>query len=133
MLTESVEGLLDGLKPYIIPRLTDPDGKGIIRVMISTPLPESAVAGYLTDLAARVQSHGVKVGSYPRWGKKHNTVTLVGRYASVRASLSPCFSANGRRDAAYLESLVPEVVQNVQGRRVKIEGEDEVEEASTQS
>jgi molybdopterin-biosynthesis enzyme MoeA-like protein len=109
------EGLLDGLKPYVIPRLTDPEGKGITRVMISTPLPESAVAGYLTDLAARVQSHGVKVGSYPRWGKQHNTVTLVGR------------------DAAFLESLVPEVVQNVQGRRVKIEGEDEVEEVSTQS
>lgn len=36
--------------------------------------------------------------------------------------------ANCRRDAAYLESLVPEVVQNVQGRRVKIEGEGEVEE-----
>lgn len=74
---------MDGLKPYIIPRLADPE-KGIFRALISTPLPESAVAGYLTDLAARVQDKGVKVGSYPRWGKRTNTVTLVGRYVTAK-------------------------------------------------
>lgn len=63
----------------MVPRLADPRGKGIHRVTISTPLPESAIAAYLTDLAARVEPRGVKVGSYPRWGKKRNTVTLVGR------------------------------------------------------
>ena len=42
-------------------------------------MPESAVAGYLTELAAEVAGKGVKVGSYPRWGKKNNSVTLVGR------------------------------------------------------
>lgn len=82
--------MLDGLKPFIVPRLTDP-GKGIFRAMISTPLPESAVAGYLTDLAARVESKGVKVGSYPRWGKKSNTVTLVGKYVMSSCWLCPCF------------------------------------------
>jgi hypothetical protein len=51
-----------------------------IRILISTPMPESMVAPYLTELAARVEPRGVKVGSYPRWGKKRNTVTLVGRY-----------------------------------------------------
>lgn len=74
-----VQALLDGLKPFVLPRLVDPEGKGTFRVLISTPLPESAVAGYLTELAARVESKGVKVGSYPRWGKRRNTVTLVGR------------------------------------------------------
>jgi hypothetical protein len=74
-----VESLLEGLKPFILPRLSDPD-KGIFRAIIATPLPESAVAGYLTELAARVESKGVKVGSYPRWGKKTNSVTLVGKY-----------------------------------------------------
>ena len=82
-----VESLLDGLKPSIIPRLTDPHGKGIFRAMISTPLPESGVAGYLTDLAARVESKGIKVGSYPRWGKKTNTVTLVGRYVMLKSRM----------------------------------------------
>jgi hypothetical protein len=72
------------MKPIIIHRLTDPDGKGITRVLISTPLPESAVAPYLTQLAAEVEPKGVKVGSYPRWGKKSNTVTLVGRYVDSR-------------------------------------------------
>jgi hypothetical protein len=51
--------------------------------MISTPMPESSVAPYLTELAARVEPKGVKVGSYPRWGKKTNTVTLVGRYVTL--------------------------------------------------
>ncbi|KAI5926170.1 Molybdopterin binding protein [Camillea tinctor] len=103
------EGLLEGLKPFIVDRLVDPGGKGIRRVIISTPLPESAVAEYLTKLAAEVGPRGVKVGSYPRWGKKNNTVTLVGR------------------DQEYLESLVPDVIANVDGKRVNVEGEDEDE------
>jgi len=45
----------------------------------STPQAESEVATYLTELAGRVEPKGVKVGSYPRWGKNTNTVTLVGR------------------------------------------------------
>lgn len=100
--------LLDGLKPHVLPRLVDPEGKGIHRIMISTPLPESSVAEYLTELAARVEPHGVKVGSYPRWGRKRNTVTLVGR------------------DRAYLESLVAEAEEAVQGKRVT--KEDELDE-----
>ena len=80
--------------------------------MISTPLPESAVAAYLRKLEVRVKPHGVKVGSYPRWAKRNNTVTLVGR------------------DRAYLESLVDEVVANVEGERVYNEGEDDEKPAA---
>lgn len=71
------------MTPTVLPRLTDPEGKGIVRVSILTPLSESTVAEYLTELAARVEPKGVKVGSYPRWGKKKNIVTLVGRYVST--------------------------------------------------
>lgn len=95
------------MKPIIAPRLVDPEGKGIQRVLISTPMPESAVAPYLTELAARVEPQGVKVGSYPRWGKTRNTVTLVGK------------------DKAFLDSIAPEVALNVKGRVVKVEGEDD--------
>lgn len=102
------EVLLDGLKPLLLPRLTDPEGKGIFRLLFSTPLAESAVAPFLTELAHKVEPHGIKVGSYPRWGKGHNTVTLVGR------------------DQAYMESLIPEVEKLVQGRRVMTEDEDDV-------
>lgn len=73
------EALLEGLKPLLLPRLTDPEGKGTFRLLFSTPMAESAVAGYLTELAAKVEPKGIKVGSYPRWGRKRNTVTLVGR------------------------------------------------------
>jgi len=103
------EKLIDGLKPSLVPRLSDPDGKGIHRILISTPMAESAVAPYLTELAEAVEPKGVKVGSYPRWGKARNTVTLVGR------------------DLAFLESLVAEVEKNVDGHRVSVEGEDDVE------
>ncbi|UNI13531.1 hypothetical protein JDV02_000269 [Purpureocillium takamizusanense] len=99
--------LLDGLKPHVIPRLVDPEAKGAVRILISTPLAESEVAAFLTQLAAKVEPKGVKVGSYPRWGQSRNTVTLVGR------------------DRAYLESLVAEVEENVRGRRVAAEGEDD--------
>lgn len=101
------ESMLDGLRPRLLPRLTDPEGKGVLRILISTPMAESAIAEYLTQLAARAEPRGVKVGSYPRWGKERNTVTLVGR------------------DAAFMESLVPEVEKAVQGRRVAVEGEDD--------
>ncbi|KAI2635146.1 molybdopterin binding domain-containing protein [Xylaria nigripes] len=107
------ESLLEGLKRFIVDRLVDPDGKGICRVIISTPLPESSVAAYLTELAAKVASKGVKVGSYPRWGKENNTVTLVGR------------------DKTYLESLVPEVLANVEGKRIVVEGEGEGDSPET--
>ncbi|TVY51735.1 Uncharacterized protein LSUE1_G009665, partial [Lachnellula suecica] len=56
------EKLLDGMKPLLLPRLSDPEGKGIYRVLISTPQPESEVAPYLTELAGRVEGKGVKVG-----------------------------------------------------------------------
>ena len=103
------ERLLDGLKPSLLPRLTDPEGKGVYRVLFSTPLAESEVATYLTELAAKAEPRGIKVGSYPRWEKSRNTVTLVGR------------------DKEFMESLVPEVEKGVKGRRVTEEGEDDDE------
>ena len=101
------ERLVDGLKPILLPRLLDPEGKGTHRFLFSTPLPESVVAPYLTELAARVGPRGIKVGSYPRWGKKRNTVTLVGT------------------DLEYMETLIKEVGENVQGRKVVREDEDD--------
>ncbi|MCJ1249751.1 hypothetical protein MMC30_006977 [Trapelia coarctata] len=104
------EKLLDGLKPRLLPRVTDPEGKGIYRIMVSTPIAESAVAAYLTELAAKVERKGVKVGSYPRWGKGRNTVTLVGT------------------DKEFMDSLIPEVEKNVDG--VKVDREDEADHLS---
>ncbi|OJJ62068.1 hypothetical protein ASPSYDRAFT_145652 [Aspergillus sydowii CBS 593.65] len=104
------ERLLEHLRPSLLPRLVNPEGKGIYRYLFSTPLPESAVAPYLTDLAGRTADRGIKVGSYPRWQKKRNTVTLVGT------------------DKELLDSLVAEVEQNVQG--TKVDREDELDSPS---
>ncbi|KAI1330981.1 molybdopterin binding domain-containing protein [Xylariaceae sp. FL0255] len=101
------ESLLEGLKPFIIDRLLDPEGKGIFRALISTPMSESLIAAYLTELAEKIAPKGVKVGSYPRWGKKNNSVTLVGR------------------DKSFIESILPEVVDRVNGKRIQVEGEDD--------
>lgn len=101
------ENLLDGLKRRLLPRVTDPEGKGLYRIMISTPMAESAVAAYLTELAAKVEPKGVKVGSYPRWEKGRNTVTLVGT------------------DKEFIDSLIPDVEKNVDG--VKVDQEDEAD------
>jgi molybdopterin-biosynthesis enzyme MoeA-like protein len=97
--------LLTGYEPTLKTKLANPGGPGDYRVIISTPMPESEVAGYLTKLAAQVESHGVKVGSYPRWGKKHNTVTLVGK------------------DRAYIDSIVADVTKMVDGKLVTKEDE----------
>ena len=102
--------LLEGLKPHISPRLTDPAGQGIYRILFSTPMAESAVAGYLTELASRVESRGIKVGSYPRWGRTRNSVTLVGK------------------DRQFMDSLVPEIEQNVGG--IRVEREEDADESS---
>jgi hypothetical protein len=99
-----------------------------VRVVISTPLPESAVAEFLRTLAARVEPRGVKVGSYPRWGKKRNTVTLVGRYVSpwhITRETGWLTNLIVCRDKEFLDSITPEVVREVEGRLVTVEGEEE--------
>jgi molybdopterin-biosynthesis enzyme MoeA-like protein len=102
--------LLEGLKPHLVPRLTDPEGKGIYRMLFSTPKAESEVAGYLTELADRVKDRGIKVGSYPRWGRKRNSVTLVGR------------------DREFMEGLLREIEQNIDG--IRVEREEDADESS---
>lgn len=72
-------------------------------MLFATPMAESAVAAYLTELAAKTEPRGVKVGSYPRWGHKMNTVTLVGR------------------DLSFMQEIAPEIEKNVQGVRVEKE------------
>jgi molybdopterin-biosynthesis enzyme MoeA-like protein len=92
--------MLDGYREFLRPKLADPEGKGDYRIIVETPLPESAVAGYLTRLQQAVEQRGVKVGSYPRWGSKRNTVTLVGK------------------DRAFMDGLVADVEREVQGKRI---------------
>jgi molybdopterin-biosynthesis enzyme MoeA-like protein len=101
------EKIIDSYKPHLISRLEDPEGKGVYRVLISTPLPESEVAETLTTLAKEVEPKGVKVGSYPRWGKSRNTVTLVGR------------------DREFIDSIIERVEKDVKGKRISVEGEDD--------
>ncbi|ETI21610.1 hypothetical protein G647_07957 [Cladophialophora carrionii CBS 160.54] len=104
------EAMLEGYKPRLLPRLKDPEGKGMYRMLFSTPIAESQIADYLTQLAAKVEPKGVKVGSYPRWGKNRNAVTLVGN------------------DREYMDSLEAEVAAGVQGKRVLVEGEDDTDD-----
>jgi molybdenum cofactor synthesis domain-containing protein len=103
--------MLEGYESTLRKNLADPDAKPDYRIIISTPLPESEVAGPLTKVAAQVKDRGIKVGSYPRWGKKNNTVTLVGK----------------DKDKEYMDSLVADLEAAVKGKRVAAEGEDDSE------
>lgn len=103
------EALLTGMKPFLLPRLEDPEGTGTYRMLFSTPLAESSVAEYLTELAKKVEPKGIKVGSYPRWGRKRNVVTLVGT------------------DRTYMDTLEEEVAKGVEGKRIQTEGEDDTD------
>ena len=107
------EALLTGLKPGLLPRLKDPEGKGTYRMLFSTPMAESSVAPYLTELSKKVEGKGVKVGSYPRWGRKRNVVTLVGT------------------DREYMDTLEDEVAKGVEGKRIQQEGEDDTDDETT--
>jgi molybdopterin-biosynthesis enzyme MoeA-like protein len=97
------KALLTGYLPTLRQKLADENGQGDYRVTISTPLPESEVAGYLTKLAKEVEGKGVKVGSYPGDQIRDNVVTLVGK------------------DRGFIDSIVPDVEEKIQGRRLSSE------------
>lgn len=97
--------LLEGLKELLLGDKRVDQERKATRVLISTPCMESDVAEFLTNLQERVAAKGVKVGSYPRWGLKRNTITLVGN------------------DKEFIESLVEEVERETVGQRVMEEGE----------
>jgi hypothetical protein len=40
-------------RPSLLSRLTDPESKGVFRVILSTPLPKSGYASYLTRLVKK--------------------------------------------------------------------------------
>lgn len=106
--------LLEGLRDIFLAEGRLDTSRKATRVMISTPMQESEVAEYLTELQERVKDRGVKVGSYPRWGATNNTITLVGS------------------DTEYVESLVEEVEKATRGTRVTVEGENEEPEARSE-
>ncbi|KAH9990244.1 Molybdopterin binding protein [Russula compacta] len=67
--------MLDGLKAFLpLP----PASERPFRHQIFTPLPESSIAPYLTELQNRVKEEGVRVGSYPQF-MKGVFVSLIGR------------------------------------------------------
>ncbi|KAG0135275.1 MoaB/Mog domain-containing protein [Tuber indicum] len=104
------EQLLEGLRPLLN---VDNHNKQT-RVLISTPMKESEIAGFLTELQEKVKERRIKVGSYPRWGKKRNTVTLTGP------------------DKEYIEGLVDEVEKGVGGLRVSVEDDEQGEPEETE-
>jgi molybdenum cofactor synthesis domain-containing protein len=90
--------MLEGYEPVLRSKLAVP-AQQVYRIVIETPKPESEVAEYLEGLAERIKAKGVKVGSYPHRGDRPNTVDIVGT------------------EKAFMESIVPEVLANVDGTR----------------
>ncbi|RPA85057.1 Molybdopterin binding protein [Ascobolus immersus RN42] len=103
--------LMDALTPYLP---LDASHKSH-RILISTPLGESEVAEYLTNLQEMVEPKGIKIGSYPRWGRANNTITMTGK------------------DLEFMESLVEDVCNNTNGERFFVEEKEEVEKVKKQA
>lgn len=60
------EALLYATQPYL--RL-DPNAPRPIRTLVETMLPESVISPLLQRLTASGKKEGIRVGSYPKWGK----------------------------------------------------------------
>ncbi|ODQ52200.1 Molybdopterin binding protein [Saitoella complicata NRRL Y-17804] len=99
--------LLTSLTPLLSPHI--PSTQKRTRLLVSTSLPESAIAPFLTRLSERVEPQGIKIGSYPKW-QGGVMVSLIGR------------------EAQLTEELIGEVEREVQGRRADVEAEMKGEE-----
>lgn len=69
---------------------------------MSSRLPESSIAPYLTELQARTKDQGVRVGSYPSLG--------AGVYVSLIS-----------RNSSDVQTLAQEVAERLEGRLVSDE------------
>ncbi|EGO01312.1 hypothetical protein SERLA73DRAFT_50770 [Serpula lacrymans var. lacrymans S7.3] len=88
--------MLDNLTPFLpLP----PHHERPFRLQVFTPLPESSIAPFLTDLQKRVHPEGIRVGSYP--------VLQKGVYVSLIGS-----------DRERVGVLGAEVARETQGRTV---------------
>lgn len=102
------QGLLQAYRPTL-ERRVDPANR-LSRVLVATAMPESRISKFLADLQKRLDAKGVKVGSYPRGVNAGVVVSLLGK------------------DKAYLETLVPEVERQLEGKRLDLADEHAKEE-----
>lgn len=98
-------------------------------------LPESAIAPFLTDLAARVKAEGIKVGSYPAF-QKGVTISLIGQdvdavrkygqevcFAFTKLGcLSSLFLLNAH---LFLHGCGHQVIKEFNGTEVELGADDE--------
>lgn len=104
--------LLDGLEPYIKPRID----KSLLlkRYYVKTSTKESDLAPYLTDLQNKCNddfgASNVKLGSYPHFSWKTNTISIIG---------------NEKVKDLDLRLLVSDIVDNIQGEAKEITKEEE--------
>lgn len=101
------EVLLDGIKPQIEARV--PKSQATVRFYVSTQMGESAMAPYLSKIQEQYNHLGVKIGSYPHWVQRKNTVSIIGPASAL----------------ATLRELVADVEKNVEGNEISAEEEAE--------
>lgn len=105
--------LLDGLEPYIRPRIDKE--LSLKRYYVKTSTKESDLAPYLTDLQDKCNNQfgasNIKLGSYPHISWKTNTISIIG---------------NEKVKDQDLRLIVSDVVDNIEGnaKEITIEEED---------
>jgi molybdenum cofactor synthesis domain-containing protein len=101
------EALLNGIKPQIEPRV--PSSQAVVRFYVSTQMGESAMAPYLSTIQERYGPMGVKIGSYPHWIQRKNTVSIIGPESELHT----------------IRGLVADIERNVEGTEISADEEAE--------
>ncbi|KAK9457097.1 MoaB/Mog domain-containing protein [Dipodascopsis uninucleata] len=98
-------GLLNGLRPTILPRV--PTAQRKHRLLVSTSKPESEMAPFLTALQKRVEKQEIKIGSYPHMASGINTVSIIGKEEYLQ----------------LMQDIVKETEKALDGKEISIEEE----------
>ncbi|KAK9364742.1 MoaB/Mog domain-containing protein [Lipomyces kononenkoae] len=99
------EGLLFGIRPYIIPRI--PTSQRKYRLLVATRKAESEMAPYLMKLQECVNDKAIKIGSYPHMSEGINTVSFIGKEEYLD----------------YMQGLVKETEEALEGQQITAEEE----------
>lgn len=72
-----IPSLFKVLLDSLVPRLEKLSGSKFYRHEIATKQPETTIAHTLTEIQKQADEHGIKIGSYPVWGKHSEGIRVV--------------------------------------------------------
>lgn len=99
-----IPSLFKVLLNSLIPRLERLSGSKFYRIEIATKLSEVDIATVLTQTQEKVDALGIKIGSYPLWGKNEQGIRVV-------------VSISGK-DESKVKETSQDIIKDIQGWQV---------------